>query len=275
MSGAPYLTRSRLQALQKKLRPKHWAILSDVNRLGVVSGKQLRQLHYADSEAGRRFARRDLASLADRQVITRLGRTIGGQRSGSDGFVYALGLAGQRLARPGRRRYWEPWTPQSRQLRHALAVSQLYTDLRQAERSGLIGLARFDAEPACWRRYFGPGGGRLWLKPDALVVLRAGAYEDRYWVEVDNATEQLPRIVGKARGYLRYFQTGAEEAVSGVFPQALWIVPDRRRHDQLVATLARLPAEHHRLFAVTTASEAVERLVDGSPTPITNERKHP
>ena len=275
MSTTAYVTKARLRCVEGQLRPRQWAILRDVDRLGIVSGKQLRGLHYEDSSSGRRMARLDLADLTDWQVITRVGRTIGGQRSGSGTHSYALGLAGQRLVRPGLPRYRPPWSPRPNHLRHGLAVSQLYADLRQAERSGLIGLARFDAEPACWRRYFGPGGGRLWLKPDALVVLRAGAYEDRYWLEWDNATEQLPRIAEKARGYLRYFQTGAEEAVSGVFPQALWIVPDRRRHDQLVATLARLPAEHWPLFAVVTIAEAVDRLADGSPTPITNERKHP
>ena len=274
MSTTAYVTKARLRLLQGALRPRQWAMLRDVNRLGVMSGKQLSQLHYDHSEAGRRLARLDLAELTSQQLLTRVGRTIGGGRSGSDSYVYALGLAGQRLVRPGLPRYRPPWTPQPHQLRHALGVSQLYADLRQADHRGRTSLVRFDAEPACWRRYFGPGGGRLWLKPDALVVLASASYEDRYWIEIDNATEAPIRIVEKARSYIRYFQAGTEQAETGVFPQAVWVGPDQQRTKQLAAALARLPAEHHPLFAVVTIAEAADRLADGSPTPITNERKH-
>jgi len=273
MSATAYVTKARLSSIERLLRPRQWDILYDVDRLGIASGKQLRTLHYEQTKAGSRLARHDLADLVAWEALTPIGRRIGGQDAGSEGHVYALGLAGQRLIHPGRTRYRSPWTPQPRQLRHALGVSQLYTDLRTAERRGLITLDRFDAEPACWRRYFGPGGGRLWLKPDAHVVLRTGAYEDHYWVEIDNATEHVPQIAEKARCYIRYFQTGAEEAETGVFPQVLWVTPDERRRVQLTTSLDRLPPDHRLLFAVTTRTEAVDYLTTDTPPLATNQER--
>jgi len=59
--------------------------------------RQLRQLHYDESEAGKRLARMDLARLVEWRVMARLDRSIGGVRAGSEGFVFRLDAAGQRL----------------------------------------------------------------------------------------------------------------------------------------------------------------------------------
>jgi len=252
---------------------RQWDIIRDVGRLGVVSGQQLRRLHYQSTGAGGRLARKDLGCLSQWQVLARLGRSIGGERAGSAGYVYAVGVAGQRLLHPDVRRLRPPWTPQPSYLRHALAVSDLYVGMRECERTGAMALAAYDTEPNCWRAFFGPGGERSTLKPDALAVVHLADYEDRYFVEADCGTEPGPRITAKARAYIRYWQSGREQAQHGVFPYVLWITTTPERKDLLVDALARLPAEHWQLFLVTTAQEAVERISTGTFVSITNRKE--
>jgi hypothetical protein len=206
----------------------------------------------------------DLSELVNQEVLQRLGRRIGGEHSGSDGYCYAVGLAGQRLIDPDRRRTWRIPTPGPALLNHATSVSQLYVELQTAAAPGLIRLTGFDAEPACWRRYFGPGGSPQWLKPDAYVVVESDDYEDRYFIEVDCGTEFPARIVSKARGYTSYWQSGREQSDDDIFPLIVFVVPTDKRREQLVDALSRLSAEHWQLFVVTTSDRASEALLDGS-----------
>jgi hypothetical protein len=266
-----YVTQGRLQAIAKLLSDRQWAILEDVIRLNIVSGDQLRRLHYEHSEAGRRLLRKDLAQLIEWQVLARLSRTIGGERAGSSGHVYRLGVSGKRLRYPDRRRYRQPWTPLPSHLLHALAVSDLFVRLHERDRTDGWSLVHFDAEPACWRRYSGPGGANLILKPDAFTLTENDEYEDRAFIEIDRATEALPRITEKAKAYVRYWQSGREQEASGLFPRVLWVVPDQARLAQLVDRLILLPAEHWQLFAVATSATAAEQIMTGAITAISAE----
>jgi hypothetical protein len=263
----PYVTKAKAVAIAMALGPRERVLLADVARLGVASADQLRRLHYDPSEAGRRLARMDLASLCEAQVLARMERTVGGVRAGSKGHCFTVGVAGQRIVWPERRRYREPWTPNPAYLRHALGVSELYVQLRTQMADRLL---TYDTEPACWRSYSGPGGAPATLKPDAFAVLDLGRFEDRYFCEIDNATESGTRIVEKARAYIRYWQSGREIAASGVFPQVLWVTTTETRRDFMIGCLARLPAEHWQLFAVVTAAEATDRMTGGSIKPISN-----
>jgi Replication-relaxation len=255
-----YVTAKQVERMVDAVNDRQRSILIDVHRLGVVTAGQLQRLFYAPTEAGRRVARQELRALADWQALTRMKRPIGGIRAGSAGYAYGLGPAGQRLVNPGRPRYRQAWTPQPAYLRHAVAVSEVYVRLREAERRGLIELAAFDSEPVCWRPFTGPGGGRIILKPDAFTVIYLGDFEERYLIEVDCGTEPGPRISAKARTYIRYFQTGREQERTGIFPFVLWICTTADRAEFLVRTLAALPAEHWQLFQVTTLAQTVEHI---------------
>jgi len=206
----------------------------------------------------------DLSELVEREVLQRLGRRIGGERSGSDGYCYAIGLAGQRLLDPERHRSWRTPTPGPALLTHATAVSQLYVELRTSTRTGPTRLTTFDAEPACWRRHFGPGGSPQWLKPDAYIVVESDAYEDRYFIETDCGSEAPVRIVAKARAYINYWQSGREQSDDDVFPLVVFTAPNDKRRVQLIDALTRVPAEHWQLFVVTTANQTASVLLDGS-----------
>ena len=76
--------------------------------------------------------------------------------------------------------------------------------------------------------------------PSLLSGWRTTKY--RYFVEIDCATEHRTPDLGKAKTYLRYWQSGREQAETGIFPFVLWVAPDQRRAGFLVDTLSNAPA---------------------------------
>jgi hypothetical protein len=119
------------------------------------------------------------------------------------------------------------------------------------------------AEPDSWRQFSGLGG-RQWLRPDAFVALGVGEYELRWFIEVDRASESLPVVLRKCRLYADYYQSGTEQAGSGVFPRVCWVAPDEQRAERLRQAIGRdrqLPAG---LFVVTTSERALLSLTTTS-----------
>ena len=164
MSG--YVTSKRLLQLRASLTDSDWQIIISLSRIRVATSAQLIALHLSD--LGRRRALRRLSALVTRRVLARLPRSVGGPGGGSTGHIYALDVAGQRLAdlanggRPCR-----PWALGTAFLNHSVAVSEIYVRLVMAERAGALRLVRFTGEPHSWRSFHGPGGARITLKPDA------------------------------------------------------------------------------------------------------------
>ncbi len=260
------ITRADAVAISERLSARERSCLDDVARLGTASGRQLERLHYEQTETGRRTARIELGRLADLGVLQRLARRIGGVRGGSRGFVYALGVTGQRILHPDRLRYREPWTPRPSYLRHALAVSDLYVRLREAERAGDVQLVGYDAEPRCWRSFFGPGGAVATLKPDAYAVVYQGQFEDRLFIEVDLATEDGPRILAKLRTFTQYWRSGKEQESSGIFPLVCWVTETEERREFIARILERLPENERALFTVTTRDDFINHIAAGDPS---------
>ena len=266
-----YLTSARQRELESQLTERDLDVLQRVSDLRFVSGSQLARLCFADSPdqmASVRAARRALLRLVKLGTLGRLERPVGGVRAGSAGFVYHLGLAGQRLAVA---RGWQPerrarrsLTPGRLFVRHTLAIAELHTRLMEGDRAGRFELLELVAEPSCWRKWDGIGGQRSTLKPDSYVRLGIGAYEDSYFLEVDRGTEGSRALECQLQLYLAYHQSGREQAERQVFPRVLWLVPSEQRKAALVGSLARLPAEHWRLFQVARFDQAIDRLTGNS-----------
>ncbi|MFC7481485.1 replication-relaxation family protein [Luedemannella flava] len=248
--------------LANRLTDQDREILRTLARVRVATAVQLEQLHCV--AVTRRQFRGRLTTLTGQDLITRLPRVIGGVRSGSAGYVYALGIAGQKLLHPDERRPQRPWPVGLAFLAHSLAVTELYVGIKRAEHLGELTLGDFTTEPACWRSYVGPGGARVVLKPDAAGKLWFGEFEDHWLIEVDLGTESTTAIARKADRYRQYWQSGAEEANTGVHPRTLWLVPDERRRAALVEVLGRQPAESWRLHTVVLFEEAITRLTQGA-----------
>lgn len=263
-----YVSVRGVLTLRERLSERDDAILRQVAELRLMSARQIEAIHFPPAEHGSqpaatRARQRVLARLVRERLLTSLERRIGGVRAGSAGLVFALGTLGQRvlsLDGPRRRAY----EPSARFVDHTLAVAQLNVDATLAERAGRLEVLEAQAEPRCWREFAGIGGRHL-LRPDAFLSLGVGDYELRWFIEVDRASESLPVVRKKCRLYADYYQSGIEQAKSGVFPRVCWSVPDERRAvrvQQTIATDRSLPAG---LFVVTTTAQTVATLSEQTP----------
>lgn len=256
------VTGAAVRAIAAGLSERDLAILADVARVRVLTGQMVSRLHFADLEGRHRdrTRRRVLERLVSLQLLTPLGRRIGGVRAGSAGLVFALGPAGQRLhdiedgGATGRVR--RPGTPTARFMLHNLAVSSLYVDLVEAARPGDGTLVDYRAEPASWWR----SSDGEWIKPDAFVVISAGEFEDAYAVEVDQATESLPTLRRKLAVYLSLVANGERGPDGGPLPRVLVTVPDERRMRVVGDLVHSLPEPAAQLFAVVQESHASKLL---------------
>jgi hypothetical protein len=86
--------------------------------------------------------------------------------------------------------------------------------------------------------------------------MQLGNYEDRWFIEVDRATESRTTLDRKLDRYVAHWRTGREQATRGIYPRVLWVVPDAGRHAVLIDAFARQPVEAWPLFAAVTADEA-------------------
>lgn len=256
------LTLAGLLELGEGLSKQERVLMRELAKLRLMTHAQLAViLGREPSVSGARIARRTLARLYELGVLARLDRRVGGIRAGSSGHVYYLGPVGQRLIS-----YWDGAgltrgrfrpEPGSRYVRHRLAVSDVYVQAVKAERDGLLDLLAFQAEPDCWRRFGDGFGGTRTLKPDAFMRIGVGAYEDRYFVEVDLGTESRSVITAKIKAYLDYWTGGQEQAEHGVFPRVLLLTTTDERKNSLVKACTRLPEESWQLFTITTLDQTI------------------
>jgi hypothetical protein len=260
------LSATELIKLAESMPERERELVETTGRLRLVAGKQLERLFFhngAKAASRARAARRVLASLTEQGVLFRLERRIGGVRAGSAGHVYGLGPVGKRLIAywrgEGLRRVRTPYEPGVVYVRHSLAVAEQYVRLREAERGASLELLWFEAEPECWRSFAGAAGAEV-LKPDALVKVGVGEFIETSFLEVDCGTEGRGALFAKCRRYVRYFDSGVEQAESGVFPRVVWITTSQARVRLLVEVCAEMGAEHWRLFVVGTTGRAVPLL---------------
>ncbi len=120
----------------------------------------------------------------------------GGAKGGSSTIVWYLTEAGERLLRLAdhdkSERRARVVDPSKRFIRHTLAVAECSMQIREicARHDGLT-LEALELEPACWRPYTHIGKV-VSLKPDLYAQNLCGEYEDRWFIEVDLATESSP-----------------------------------------------------------------------------------
>jgi hypothetical protein len=263
-----HLTAGRAAAVAAQLSARDLDVVATLAALRLATTDQLQRVWFADGSplTQARRCRATLERLVRLGVVTRLDRRIGGVRRGSASYVNALGVAGQRLhggvGPAGRGVARRPWTPSLPFVAHVLAVTELYVQLVEAERQRTVDLIAYTAEPAAWRRFTGPTGASVTLKPDAYAVIGKGDVEEHRFIEVDRGTESLGTIAAKLRTYRQYWQSGREQHQRGVFPQVLFVVPDERRLQGVVDTCARQPADSWSLFQVVVWSDAVRIMTE-------------
>lgn len=259
---------ARLAQLRGQLPPRDLTILRDVAALRLATALHLQRLRFAQDGSPltqARRARRSLARLHNDGLLARLDRRIGGARAGSASYIYRLTPHARRLlGLPGPHGGRPTHQPPPQHVDHTLATTELAVTLHETHHTGALELLRFDAEPACWRTYTGPGGERLDIRPDAFTIIANGRWEHLWFIEVDLGTEHLATLQRKAHAYRHYATTGIEQTRWGVFPRVAYLTPDPARrtaiHDALAATpdadaLLVVGHLHHPTTTLTTTGD--------------------
>lgn len=258
------ITTTQLATLTDQLSTRDQAILTDLERVRVLTGAQLQRLHFDHIKPASRARdrRQVLQRLTDLGLVSTLDRRIGGVRAGSAGHVYTLTPAGQRLQALQR---GQPLPPRSRRLHtpsapflaHALAISDIYVSLIEASRHHDFQVSTFTTEPACWQ----PTGTNRDLKPDAYTLLATPTYKDCWWLEIDRATESLPKITRKCRTYLNFLIHGGV-GPHEVPPRILFTTPDTDRRNAIQDVITKqTTAETSQMICVTTHDDAPKFLI--------------
>ena len=227
---------------------------------------------YASSASALRQTQRHLASLAQQRLLTSLERRVGGWQGGSAVTIWAATTRGHRLvaAENGEdedeevSRRQRPREVSTTFLDHLLAITEVRTSIEEAVRQQRDTEATVALEPDCWRTALSPSGQVQVLRPDLAVTITSPAYEDRYLIEVDRATENPGRVIATC---WRYQEHQAQAGDDGVFPLVVWLVPGDRRRHRLERAIAHSTGLLRDLFRVIHLDQ-LPTLIHGGPAAI-------
>ena len=232
---------------------------------------RLTALEYASSASALRQTQRHLASLAQQRLLTSLERRVGGWQGGSAVTIWAATTRGHRRVAadegeeaPRRQR---PREVSTTFLDHLLAITEVRTSIEEAVRQEADTEATVALEPECWRTRLGPSGQVQVLRPDLAVTITSPAYEDRYLIEVDRATENPGRVIATCWRYQEHQATSAQASDDGVFPLVVWLVPGDRRRHRLERAIAHSTGLLRDLFRVIRLDQ-LPTLIHGGPAAI-------
>lgn len=262
-------SKKMLEEVDRVLSDRDKRVLNTIREYRYLTTDQIRRLHFIESataSAGLRATSRNLKKLKEMELITSLKRRVGGVQSGSGSSVWRLAPAGEHLLnlttdtiRP-RRRNFEPSTYF---LAHTLAVSECYVRITEICGGRSVKLTEVQSEPDNWRPY-NSGRKLVALKPDLFVITKCDGYEDRWFFEIDLATESPIRIIEKCRRYFDYYRTGIEQKRHRVFPLVVWIVPDTTRKTSLSTHMKAEFSKLPNIFTVITPDELGKLIRQGA-----------
>jgi hypothetical protein len=252
------VTGAYLDELLPKLSERDLAIIELVGRFKLANGGQIERLFFGHCSERSRTRNRQavLRRLVDWRVLAVVGtRRVGGERGGSTTAVFALDVAGQHVAALTSSRPRRPYNHYEPTMGHALAVTELYVQLVEAERGGRLTLLIFEAEPYCWRTF-----GSQTLKPDAFVQIGLTTNGNRrkgsFFIEVDRADQWGAKLRSKVPQYQAYREY--ERPSGQVFPRVQFLTVHARR----VVYLKKL-VRGHAGFGVGLFSDAIALLTGG------------
>ena len=278
MNRSPTIAAARFSSLvPAPIHPMQARLLAlvAVHRFATTTQlARLTALEYASSASALRQTQRHLASLAQQRLLTSLERRVGGWQGGSAVTIWAATTRGHRLVAaengedegeevPRRQR---PREVSTTFLDHLLAITEVRTSIEEAVRQEADTEAMVALEPDCWRTALSPSGQMQVLRPDLAVTITSPAYEDRYLIEVDRATENPGRVIATCWRYQEH-QAASSQASDGVFPLVVWLVPTDRRRHRLERAIAHSTGLLRELFRVIRLDQ-LPSLIHGGPAAI-------
>ena len=239
---------------------------------------RLTALEYASPASALRQTQRHLASLAQQRLLTSLERRVGGWQGGSAVTIWAATTRGHRRVAaeneedneedegevPRRQR---PREVSTTFLDHLLAITEVRTSIEEAVRQEEDTEAAVALEPECWRTALSPSGQVQVLRPDLAVTITSPAYEDRYLIEVDRATENPGRVIATCWRYQEHQAASAQASDGDIFPLVVWLVPGDRRRHRLERAIAHSTGLLRDLFRVIRLDQ-LPTLIHGGPAAI-------
>ena len=277
MNRSPTDSTARFSSLvPAPIHPMQARLLALVAAHRFATTTQLARLtapEYASSASALRQTQRHLASLAQQRLLTSLERRVGGWQGGSAVTVWAATTRGHRRVAaengedeevPRRQR---PREVSTTFLDHLLAITEVRTSIEEAVRQQTDTEATVALEPDCWRTHLGPSGQVQVLRPDLAVTITSPAYEDRYLVEVDRATENPGRVIATCWRYQEHQATTSQASDDDVFPLVVWLVPGDRRRHRLERAIAHSTGLLRDLFRVIRLDQ-LPTLIHGGPAAI-------
>ena len=276
MNRSPTVAAARFSSLvPAPIHPMQARLLALVAAHRFATTTQLARLtapEYASSASALRQTQRHLASLAQQRLLTSLERRVGGWQGGSAVTIWAATTRGHRLVAAENGEGEEPRRQRPREvsttfLDHLLALTEVRTSIEEAVRQEADTEAAVALEPDCWRTALSPSGQVQVLRPDLAVTITSPAYEDRYLVEVDRATENPGRVIATCWRYQEHQATSAQASDGGVFPLVVWLVPTDRRRHHLERAIAHSTGLLRDLFRVIRLDQ-LPTLIHGGPAAI-------
>ena len=271
MNRSPTVAAARFSSLvPPPIHPMQARLLALVAAHRFATTTQLARLtalEYASPGSALRQTQRHLASLAQQRLLTSLERRVGGWQGGSAVTIWAATTRGhRRVAAEGEEvaRRQRPREVSTTFLDHLLAITEVRTSIEEAVRQEADTEAAVALEPDCWRTALSPSGQVQVLRPDLAVTVTSPAYEDRYLVEVDRATENPGRVIATC---WRYQEHQAQAGDDGVFPLVVWLVPTDRRRHRLERAIAHSTGLLRDLFRVIRLDQ-LPTLIHGGPAAI-------
>jgi hypothetical protein len=258
-----YLTQNDLARAVDSMSDRDLQVIVTLATVRFATTQHLQRIVFTSGTplSNIRVCNRVLARLHKLHVVAHLDRQFGGDRPGSNSYVYYLDRAGHIIAQRQIGRSHKPWLPGGMFIKHMLALTEVYASCKEAEIRGLFTVKQFEMEPACWRKT--SSMSHKYVKPDAYIELAAGGYRYHYFIEMDMATEIGSRISEKLTQYIEYRATGREQTAHTVFPGVRFLVPHERRRDQLQQIISRLPEYDQKIFQVALQSEVLLTLIGG------------
>lgn len=265
----------KFAAIERRLSERDHEVLQQIAVHQYLTNHHLTALVFrghTSQDSAERITRRVVNRLHRDGLIEALPQRVGGTSGGANARIWRLRPTGGRVIGDMTNGRFRPPARSLRFVQHCLAIADVNATAQQLADAGEVESASVRLEPDCWRSYLGSAGERQKLRPDCEVTIGGhdtdGAFEDRWFVEVDMGHESLPTLHKKCVQYQTYRASGVEQAGSdGVFPLVLWVmhgIHAERRVDQLRQHISRSPKLTTKLFRVVTSDDVAEALRGGA-----------